>query len=136
MPSIVKDIHVTAPATEVWDAVSDFHAVHKRVVPGFLVDSVQDGDDRVITFESGAVAKERFVSRDDQRRRFVYAIAESALGFTHYQGTVEVVEEPGAEGCRIVWTADFLPDDPGPIVDALMTAGSAAMVQNFGAGAG
>lgn len=133
MPSIVKDIRVAAPAQEVWDAVCDFHAVHKRLVPGFLVDSVPDGDDRIITFEMGAVAKERLVSRDDQRRRFAYSVVESALEFTHYQGTVEVVEEPGHSGCRIVWTTDFLPGEPGPIVDMLMTAGAAAMERNFGA---
>jgi hypothetical protein len=103
------------------------------VVPGFAVDSVMDGDDRIVTFASGAVARERLVTIDDERRRVVYSAVESQPGFTHHQATVGVHEEAGGEGCRIVWTCDFLPAGPGPIVDALMTQGAAAMEKTYAA---
>jgi hypothetical protein len=92
-----------------------------------------DGDDRILTFASGAVARERLVTIDDERRRVVYSAVESQFGFTHHQATVEVIEETGGEGCRIVWTSDFLPAGPSPIVDALMIQGAAAMEKTFAA---
>lgn len=131
MGSITKHIKVTASADDVWAAVRDFGALHERVVPGFVVDCVVDGDDRTITFAVGAVARERLVTLDDERRRLVYSVVESQLGFTHHQGSVDVVEEPTGERCRIVWTSDFLPAEHGPIVDALMTEGAAAMERTF-----
>lgn len=131
MGTLTKDIKVRAPADYVWAAVRDFGALHQRVVPGFVVDCVVEGDDRIITFAVGAVARERLVTLDDERRRLVYSVVESQLGFTHYQGSVEVVDAASGEGCTIVWTTDFLPEEPGPIVDALMTEGAAAMERTF-----
>ena len=49
MGSITKYIDVAAPADTVWDAVRDFGALHERLVPGFVVRSIFDGQDRVIT---------------------------------------------------------------------------------------
>jgi hypothetical protein len=131
MGSIAKEMHVTATGADVWDAVRDFGAVHERVVPGFVVDSVTDGDDRIVTFANGAVVRERLVTIDDKRRRLVYAVVESQLGFTHHQATVEVLEEAGRKGCYIIWTTDFLPSGPGPIVDVLMTEGATVMEATF-----
>jgi hypothetical protein len=133
MGSITKEINVSATGADVWDALRDYGAVHQRVVPGFVVDAVMDGADRIVTFASGAVARERLVTLDDERRRVVYSAVETQLGFTHHQATVEVFEEPGGEGCRIVWTSDFLPSGPGPIVDALMAQGAAVMEETFAA---
>src|SRR5580704_9733397 len=106
MGSITKEINVRATGADVWDALRDYGAVHRRVVPGFVVEAVMDGDDRIITFASGAVARERLVTLDDERRRVVYSAVETQLGFTHHQATVEVFEAAGGEGCRIVWTSD------------------------------
>jgi len=133
MGSITKEMHVTATGADVWGAVRDFGAVHERVVPGFVVDTVMEGDDRIVTFASGAVARERLVTIDDERRRIVYSVVESQLGFTHHQGTVEVLEEARRAGCYIIWTSDFLPAGPGPIVEALMAEGAAVMEETFAA---
>ena len=131
MATITKEISVGSSGNHVWDAVRDFGALHERVVPGFVVECATEADDRIITFSSGAVARERLITVDDVRRRLVYSVVESRLGFTHHQASVEVVEDPGDDGCRIVWTSDFLPGIPGPIVDALMTEGAAAMKRTF-----
>jgi hypothetical protein len=121
--------------------VRDFGALHERLVPGFVVASRVEGDadehvvasDRVITFASGAVARERLVSVDEERRRLVYAVIESGLGFSHHQAIVEVRAPVGAaDGCHLVWTTDFLPEDPAPVVDALMAQGATAMQRALG----
>jgi hypothetical protein len=134
MGSITKYIDVAAPANAVWDAVRDFGALHERLVPGFVVGSTLEGDDgsdRVITFVSGAVARERVVSLGDDDRRLVYAVIESALGFAHHQSSVEVAELPRS-GSRIEWTTDFLPDALGSTLDAMMEQGVLAMGRSFG----
>jgi hypothetical protein len=135
MGSIIKTIDVRSGAGEVWDALRDFGALHERLVPGFVVDARLDWPDRVITFASGAVATERLVSADPERRRLVYAVVDGGLPFDHHQSSVEVVQSDHSEeeGCRIVWTTDLLPDHFDPVVDSLMNEGAAAMVRAFGA---
>jgi Polyketide cyclase / dehydrase and lipid transport len=134
MGSIIKTIDVRTGTREVWDALRDFGALHQRLVPGFVVDARLDGRDRVVTFASGAVATERLVSADPERRRLVYAVVDGGLPFDHHQSSVEVVESDRAEeGCRIVWTTDLLPDRLDPVVDSLMHEGAAAMLSAFGA---
>ncbi len=134
MGSIIKTIDVRTGTREVWDALHDFGALHERLVPGFVVDARLDGRDRVVTFASGAVATERLVSADPERRRLVYAVVDGGLPFDHHQSSVEVVEsDHSEEGCRIVWTTDLLPDRLDPVVDSLMHEGAAAMLSAFGA---
>lgn len=129
MASIVREIPV-ASATAAWDALVDFGAVDRRVVPGFVTDCELDGGDRIVTFANGAQARERLVAVDHDRRRLVYAVVESGLGFVHHQASVEVVDGP--DGARLVWTSDLLPDDLAPMVEGLMTAGAVAMERTLG----
>ncbi len=133
MGSITKYMDVAAAGDSVWDAVRDFGALHERLVPGFVVGSTLEGHDRVITFVTGAVARERMVSLDDDNRRLVYAVVESALGFAHHQSSVEVGEAHSPNGSRIEWTTDFLPDALGDTIDAMMDRGIVAMGRAFGA---
>lgn len=133
MGSIIKSVDVSSSPVEVWDALRDFGALHERLVPGFVVEARLDGQDRTITFSSGAVATERLVSADPERRRLVYAVVESGLPFEHHQSSVDVVESDRPEdGCRIVWTTDLLPDGLDPVIDGLMDEGAAAMIRAFG----
>jgi hypothetical protein len=55
-------------------------------------------------------------------------VVESQLGFAHHQASVEVVDAPEA-GCRLLWTADVLPDAVAPVVNGLMEQGAAAIVR-------
>ena len=135
MATITKDITVGWSVADVWDALRDFGAVHLRVLPGFVAECETEGNDRVVTFSSGVVLRERLVTLDDVRRRFVYTVAESPLDLVHHQGSVEAVEVPGEKGCRILWTTDFLPEDFAPIVESLMSEGASVMESTF-AGAG
>jgi hypothetical protein len=127
MASIQQDIQLGVGAERAWAAVRDFGAVHVRVAPGFVTDSRLDGDDRIVTFHTGAVATERLVTIDDDRRRLVYSVVDSPLGFTHHQASVEIVG--GGDACRMRWTADVLPDTIAPLVDGLMAQGAAAIAR-------
>ena len=130
MASVRKDIRLAASPDEAWDALRDYGSVHERVAPGFVVDARLQGHDRVLTFASGTQARERLVTVDDERRRLVYTVVEGALGATHHQASVEVMEDDaGSSGCRLVWTTDVLPDHLAVAIDGLMDQGAAAMAR-------
>jgi hypothetical protein len=122
MATLRQDVPLDADPAAVWDALRDFGAPHERLVLGFVTACESDGRARVLTFFNGMVVTELLVGVDDEHRRLTYAITE---GFTHYQGTAEVVAD-GA-GCRLVWHVDLLPDDRAADVGALMEHGAAAM---------
>jgi hypothetical protein len=67
MASIHNDIPLNAPARDVWDAVRDFGALHRRLAPGFVTACTLDGDTRIVTFANGSVAREVLVDCDDAR---------------------------------------------------------------------
>jgi hypothetical protein len=108
MATIRKELTLETPTAKVWEALKDFHAIDKRVAPGFVVKSVPDGSARVITFSNGTVAREELVSADDAIRRLVYAICGNER-FKHYQGATQVFAD-SEKRCRFVWTVDVLPD--------------------------
>jgi hypothetical protein len=124
MASIRTEIPLRAPPDRVWDALRDFGAVHRRVAPGFLLDSKLDGDGvRVVTFANGAVARETLVSTDNESRRLVYAIINQQ--FQLYSASVQVF--PGRDGSRLVWIIDLLPDDYLDYVNQMVAQAVAAM---------
>lgn len=123
MASVVKEIVVRCSASTAWDAIRDIGALHTRLVPGFVIDTKLVPGARIVTFANGAVVREPIVAIDEARRRLVWS-AEGGLS-AHYNGAVQVFSE--GDGARIVWTADFLPDDLSSAIDAAMTAGGAAM---------
>jgi Polyketide cyclase / dehydrase and lipid transport len=123
MASIIKQIEIDAPADAVWDAVRDFAAIHRRLVPGFVTEAEMEGDDvRAITFFNGSRARERVVTIDDERRRLVYTVIESGLAASHDNSSAEVVDL-GDRTCRFIWVKDVLPDTIAPIVNGLMERG-------------
>jgi hypothetical protein len=123
MASIRKEIVTTARPSAVWDAIRDVGGLHKRLVPGFVVDTRLDGDARIVTFANGMVVKEPIVAVDDDGRRLVW----SAIGgpLAHYNASVQVFDDPA--GSRVTWIADFLPHEAGATVGPMMEAGMAAM---------
>ena len=125
MASIRKEIVTSAAPTFVWDAIRDVGALHTRLVPGFVVDTrlEPDGRARTVTFGNGMVIKEPIVTIDDGGRRLVWGAEDGPL--THYNGAVQVFAE--GTGSRVVWTADFLPDEAAATVGPMIEQGMAAM---------
>ncbi|MCA0317238.1 MAG: SRPBCC family protein [Proteobacteria bacterium] len=123
MASIRKEVVIEAPPAEVWSAVRDYGQVHTRLCPGVVVDTrMESGELRVVTFASGLVLRELIVDVDDQARRFVW----SAIGgrAKHHNGAMQVLDE-GPRASRLVWVADILPHNLGPVVAAIMEEGLA-----------
>jgi len=114
--TVRRQTEVAADPAAVWDAIADFAAVHTRVAPGFLTALDLDGSDRIVTFATGATAREVFVSRDETLRRLVYAILEGP--FRSYSAALEV--EAVAGGARVTWTIDLAPASHAEYVAGMM----------------
>lgn len=119
MASIRKERSIDAPAERVWDALRDWGGLHERLVPGFVTDTRLDGEDRIVTFFNGAVAREILIDRDDEQRRLVWSVVDGP--YTHHNGVAQVFAE--GEGCRFVWTADLLPDEAAAPTGEMMERG-------------
>lgn len=124
MASIHRDIPIDAHPDEVWAAVRDFGAVHKRLVPGFVVDARLDGEARVVTFANGTVARELLVDCDEARRRLVYAVVSERL--TQHSASVQVLAD-GERRTRLIWTVDLLPNGIAPYIASQMDQAALAM---------
>jgi len=129
MASIHKDIPISAPAHEAWDAVRDFGAVHTRLAPGFVTDTKLEDGSRIVTFANGTVVRELFVDCDEERRRLVYAVVSERV--KQHSASSQIVADGDAR-CRMLWTADVLPHDIAPYISSQMDLGCAAMQKALG----
>ncbi len=128
MATIQKTIMIDASPDVVWDALRDFHAVHKRIAPGFVTDLTSDGDVRVVTFSNGSVAREKLVTCDEDNRRLVYWISSERM--VHHNASAQVFAEPGGT-TRFVWTTDVLPNEIAPYIDSQMSLAVPLMKQTL-----
>ena len=129
MASIHKDIAIDAHPNDVWAAVADFGAVHRRLVPGFVLDARLDGDARVVTFANGTVARELLVDCDDARRRLVYAVVSERI--KQHSASVQIIAD-GDGRSRLRWTVDVLPHEIAPYINAQMDQAALAMQKKLG----
>jgi len=123
MATVRKEVVTQAPPEQVWDAIRDVGALHTRLVPGFVTATQLEPGARIVTFANGVTAREPIVTIDETGRRLVWSA--EGIGATHYNASVEVIDE--ADSTRVVWIADFLPDDLAGEIDAAMEAGAQAM---------
>jgi Polyketide cyclase / dehydrase and lipid transport len=120
MATIRKERTIEADPDAVWDALRDWGAVHERLVPGFVTDTRLDGEDRIVTFFNGAVAREVLVDRSEEDRRLVWSVVDGP--YTHHNGAAQVLA--GDDGTtRFVWIADLLPDEAAEPTAAMMEQG-------------
>ena len=123
MASVSVEITTKASPETVWDAIRDIGALHTRLVPGFVVHTVLEQGARVVTFGNGMQVREPIIDLDETKRRLVWS-AEGA-GMTHYNASVQVFG--AGEGSRVVWIADFLPNNMRDQVRSLMSEGISVM---------
>ena len=124
MATIKKEIEVGRDRADIWDAVRDVGAIHKRLVRGFVGDCKLDGDVRIVTFANGMVARERIVTVDDRTFRHAWSIQGDP--FTHHNGSLEVFAVDDGRS-RLVWIADLLPDEITEKVASMMEQALQAM---------
>jgi carbon monoxide dehydrogenase subunit G len=120
MASIIKEITIDAPAAAVWDAVSDFGAVHRRFAPGFVTNVELIPGARMVTFGDGTVAKELFLGSDQEKRRLAYSVQSERLA--HHSASFQVLDD-GPGRSRLVWIADVLPEEMATYIAGRMDEG-------------
>jgi len=120
MASIHKERTIDATPEQVWEALRDWGALHERLVPGFAVDTQLEGDDRIVTFFNGAVARERLVDSSDDDRRLVWSIVDGP--YSHHNGAAQVLANDDGT-TRFVWIADLLPEELAEMTAELMERG-------------
>src|SRR4051812_42053016 len=128
MASIYKEISLDVRPEDVWAALRDYGAVHRRVAPGFVTDCRLDGDSRIVTFANGNVAQELLVTIDEARMRLVYAVVSPRV--KQHSASIQVFAD-GEDRCRVSWIADVLPNEIGPYIDSQMALGALAMQKTF-----
>src|SRR4029450_576796 len=108
MASIHKEIAIERSKEFVWDAIRDVGAIHKRLVPGFVVDCKLEGDARIVTFANGMTVRELIVDVDDCTCRHAWSARGGTL--PHPNASLQVFAE-GNDRSRVVWIADLLPHE-------------------------
>ena len=127
MATVRRQFEVAAPPEKVWDVFADTGSVHTRLAPGFVVDTVVDGDTRKVSFANGVVVSERIVSLDDDARRLAYAIVGGSA--EHHNASFEVRE--AVDGSLVCWTTDVLPDSVADNFARMMDAGIPVMQESL-----
>jgi hypothetical protein len=124
MATIYKEAEIARSAGFVWDAIRDVGAIHKRLVPGFVVDCKLEGDSRLVTFANGMVVREIIVAVDDKTRRHAWSARGEPL--THHNASIQVFAQ-GDDKSRVVWIADVMPNEVAGTVGEMMSHGLTAM---------
>ncbi|GIJ66748.1 SRPBCC family protein [Virgisporangium ochraceum] len=126
MATIRVETVVGRSADEVWDAVADVGAVHRRLLPGRVADVRLDGDTRVLTMPDGSRVTELILAVDHTLRRMAYSVVEGQrLPLTYHHAAFEVV--PDGDRSRLVWVTDVLPHGLAPAVRARVERGIVEM---------
>ena len=128
MASVRREVVVDSSPENTWDAVRDFGALDRRLVPGFVTAVQVDGTSRTVTFANGTQAREVLVDSDDKARRLVYAVVGGRL--TAHSASVQVV--PEGSGAKLVWISDFLPNELAPYIASQMDEAVKAMKKALG----
>jgi hypothetical protein len=132
MATIRKERTIEVSPEEAWAVLGDWGAPHERLVPGFVVATELDGEDRLVTFFNGAVARERLIERGEEERRLVWSIVDGP--YTHHNGAAQVLaNEDGTT--RFVWIADLLPNEMAAVTSELMERGIETVKQSLEASA-
>jgi hypothetical protein len=131
MATIHEEVEVKRSKELVWDAIRDVGAIHRRLVPGFVVDCKLEGDWRIVTFANGMVVRELIVDVDDKTCRHSWSARGKPL--THHNASVQVFSE-GQNKCRIVWIADLMPNEVAETIGGMIHQALQTMKQTLESG--
>ena len=120
MASIRREARIQARPETAWAALRDVGALHRRLVPGFVVDTRLEEGARTVTFGNGMVVRELIVDVDEEARRVAWSARTERL--SHHNASAQVFPD-GAGGCRFVWIADLLPDEAAPAIAEMIDQG-------------
>jgi uncharacterized protein YndB with AHSA1/START domain len=110
MASIRTEVVIDSSPEQVWAAIRDVGAVHRRLLPNRVADTRIEGEVRILIYPNGQVIRELIVDVDDTTCRLAYAMIEGARQpITHHHASFQVFPE-GSDRSRLVWITDLLPD--------------------------
>jgi hypothetical protein len=124
MASIRKELLTKASVDDVWGALRDIGALHTRLVPGFVIDTLLEPGQRIVTFGNGLVVREPIVDIDETARRLVWSAIGGSL--THYNASAQVFANPDGQ-TRLLWIADLLPNEVAGAISLMMEEGMTVM---------
>ena len=128
MATLRKSITLSVSPAQLWDAVRDVGAAHRRLAPGFVTNCALADGVRTVTFANGMTVREPIVSIDDAARRVAYT-AEGGRA-KHYAAAMQVMD--GDDGSsRLSWQVDLLPDDMAPAIESMMVQGIQVIRRHF-----
>ena len=127
-PRSAKKLQSSEAKNFVWDAIRDVGAIHKRLVPGFVVDCKLEDEWRIVTFANGMVVRELIIDVDDKTCRHSWSARGEPL--THHNASVQVFSE-GNDKCRVVWIADLMPNKVAEAIDQMIQQGLNTMKQTL-----
>ena len=128
MATIHKEIRIERSKGFVWDAIRDVGAIHKRLVPGFVVDCKLEGDWRIVTVANGMIVRELIVNVDDKTCRHSWSARGEPL--THHNASIQVFAD-GDNKCRVVWIADLMPNEVAEVIAEMIQQGLNTMKQTL-----
>ncbi|MEV0900497.1 SRPBCC family protein [Actinoplanes sp. NPDC049802] len=109
MATVRVETVLSVPVQQVWEAVADVGAVHRRMLPRRVLTTRIDGAHRILTMPDGTEVRELIVAVDHELRRMAYTVVEGQrMPLTYHHASFQVFED-GA-GSRLVWQTDVLPD--------------------------
>jgi uncharacterized protein YndB with AHSA1/START domain len=122
MATVCVEVAVDVPAQRVWEAIADVGAVHRRLLPGRVVDARIEGDVRILTMPDGAQVRELILAIDHSICRMAYAVVEGQrLPLTYHHASFQVFHE--GDRSRLVWVTDVLPHEMADAVKARVERG-------------
>ena len=128
MATIHKEIEIARSKEFVWDAIRDVGAIHKRLVPGFVIACELDGDWRIVTFANGMVVRELIINVDDKTCRHSWSARGEPL--IHHNASIQAFSD-GQDKCRVVWIADLMPNEVVAAIDEMIQQGLKTMKQTL-----
>lgn len=122
MASVRREVTIDVDPAAAWDALRDIGALHTRLCPGFVTNTVLEEGARVVTFGSGQTARELIVAVDDGERRVAWSVVGGPM--THHNASAQVFAcGPDGRATRFVWIADFLPHDLANVLAPIIEKG-------------
>lgn len=135
MATIRHELVIDAAPEHIWDVLRDVGAVHERLLPGRVIGTRLEGDQRFLTFPDGHVVRELIVAIDDDARRLAYSVVEGARPPTeHHHASFEVRPE-GGRASRLIWITDVLPHTLAAEIRIRIERGAVEMKQTIEAAA-
>lgn len=126
MASVRKEISIGVAPERVWAAVRDVGPVHRRLMPGYVVDARLEGDFRILTLLGDGEVRELIVDIDDGACRLAYAVVEGRMPIAHHSASFQVFAE-GEDRSRVIWGTDVLPNDLATEIRTRVERGAAVM---------